>query len=66
MPVLIAHGDADDVIPFEQGERLFALANEPKTFVRMPGSGHTSLTRDGLYPHIWRFLEAHPAETATP
>lgn len=62
MPVLIAHGDADSVIPFEQGERLFALANEPKTFVRMSGSDHVTLTRDGLYDHVWRFLEQHPPE----
>jgi uncharacterized protein len=62
MPVLIAHGDADTVIPFEQGERLFALANEPKTFVRMRGSDHVTLPRDGLYDYIWPFLEQHPAE----
>jgi fermentation-respiration switch protein FrsA (DUF1100 family) len=62
MPVLIAHGDADSVIPFAQGEQLFALANEPKTFVRMPGSDHTTLPRDGLYEHIWTFLDQHPPE----
>ncbi len=62
MPVLIAHGDADTVIPFSQGERLFALANEPKQVVRMPGSDHATLMRDGVYPHIWRFLDQHPGE----
>ena len=62
MPVLVAHGDADEVIPFAHGERLFALANEPKTFVRVPGGTHTSLTRNGLYAHIWTFLDAHPKE----
>lgn len=62
MPVLIAHGDSDGVIPFSHGERMFALANEPKTFVRMPGSDHATLTRDGLYDHIWRFLDEHPPE----
>jgi uncharacterized protein len=61
-PVFIAHGDADSVIPYEQGERLFALANEPKTFLRMPGSDHATLVRDGLYDYIWAFLAAHPAE----
>ena len=62
MPVLIAHGDADTVIPFAHGERLFALANEPKQFLRMPGSDHATLTRDGLYAHVWAFLDRHPAE----
>jgi hypothetical protein len=62
MPVLIAHGDADSVIPFAHGERLFALANEPKEFLRMPGSDHTTLTRDGLYDYIWPFLQQHPPD----
>ena len=61
MPVLIVHGDADTVIPFAQGERLFALAGEPKQFVRMEGSDHATLVRDGIYPHIAQFLAAHPA-----
>ncbi len=56
IPVLIAHGDRDSVIPFAQGQRLFALANAPKTFVRMHGSEHNTLTRDGVYPHYWAFL----------
>lgn len=62
MPVLIVHGDADTVVPFEQGQRLFELANEPKQFVRMPGSDHATLVRDGIYPHIAEFLAQHPAE----
>jgi fermentation-respiration switch protein FrsA (DUF1100 family) len=56
MPVLMIHGDRDSVIPFEQGQRLYALAHGPKTFVRMIGSDHNTLTRDGAYDHIWRFL----------
>ncbi|MEI9904480.1 MAG: hypothetical protein WDN06_11260 [Asticcacaulis sp.] len=32
------------------------MANEPKTFVRMQGSNHSTLTRDGVYPCYWRFL----------
>lgn len=65
MPVLILHGDQDQVIPFEQGERLFQLAPRPRTFVRMVGSNHNTLTRDGAYDHIWRFLDIAPdADTA--
>ncbi len=56
MPLLIAHGDRDSVVPFKEGERLFALANEPKTFIRMRGSEHNTLTRDGIYPIYWKFL----------
>ncbi len=60
MPVLIVHGDRDRVVPFSEGARLFALANEPKQFVRMPGSDHNTLVRDGSYDRIWLFLAAHP------
>lgn len=31
-PVFISHGKRDGLIPFSQGERLFSVANEPKTF----------------------------------
>ena len=39
-PVFIAHGTADSVVPFAQGEALFAAANEPKEFLRIEGADH--------------------------
>lgn len=62
MPLLIAHGDADSVIPIAHGRRLYALASEPKQFLALPGSDHATLARDGLYDHIWTFLDQHQAE----
>jgi fermentation-respiration switch protein FrsA (DUF1100 family) len=41
-PVLIIHGRQDEVIPFWHGERLFALANEPKMKLWVD-SGHNNL-----------------------
>lgn len=61
VPVLVIHGDADEVVPFEQGWALYRTANAPKAFVRMIGSNHSTLTRDGAYDHIWRFLDLPPA-----
>jgi len=55
-PLLIVHGDSDEVIPIAHGEKLFALANEPKTFARIPGGRHATLVHDGLYDHVWAFL----------
>jgi len=63
MPLLIVHGAADSVIPVEMGEQLFSMAHKPKTFVRMAGSDHNTLTRDGLYDHVWRFLGLPVAAT---
>ena len=40
VPLLIQHGDADRVVPFAQGRGLFAMANEPKQMVVIPGGTH--------------------------
>jgi uncharacterized protein len=42
-PVLVLHGDRDTLVPFAMGERLYALVNAPKRFVRFPGLGHNEL-----------------------
>jgi uncharacterized protein len=42
-PVLIVHGEHDGIVPFALGERLYALINAPKRFVRVPGAGHNDL-----------------------
>ncbi len=41
MPWLIVHGDADETVPFAEGERLAKAAREPARFLRIPGTGHT-------------------------
>lgn len=50
-PLLIVHGDSDEVVPIEQGRELFGLANEPKTLFEVKGGSHgNSLARDaGAY-----------------
>jgi fermentation-respiration switch protein FrsA (DUF1100 family) len=40
VPVLIVHGDRDEVIPFNEGKTLFAAANEPKQLLIVPGGDH--------------------------
>jgi uncharacterized protein len=42
-PVLIVHGDRDNVVPIESGEQLYALIAGPKRFLRVPGAGHEDL-----------------------
>lgn len=55
-PVLVLHGQRDGVIPFSQGEALFALANPPKRFIRFPEGNHENLPAHGSVPEIRRFL----------
>ena len=59
VPLLILHGDRDDVVPYEQGRRLFDAANEPKTFYRIRGARHNDTYIVGGQPYFdaWaRFL----------
>lgn len=36
-PILVMHSPDDDIIPFEQGERLFEAAPDPKKFMELSG-----------------------------
>jgi uncharacterized protein len=40
VPVLIVHGDHDEIIPLAMGRRLFAAANSPKDLYIIPGAHH--------------------------
>jgi fermentation-respiration switch protein FrsA (DUF1100 family) len=52
-PLLILHGERDAVVPLALGERLFAAAQEPKRFVRLPDARHSEvLERGGLAPTL--------------
>lgn len=58
-PVFIAHGTADEIIPFSHGEQLFAAANEPKEFLRMEGVTHNILLGDALCVPLAAFLRRY-------
>jgi uncharacterized protein len=57
-PLLIMHGARDPTIPLRFGERLFALAHEPKQFVRFPEGGHNDLGDFGAVETARRFIDA--------
>lgn len=50
-PLLVVHGNKDQVVPVAQGKELFGLANEPKTLFEVKDGSHgDSLSRDkGAY-----------------
>ena len=57
-PLLVIHGEADEVVPFAQGRAVFDAAPEPKTFVTLRGSRHYDL--EAAWTDYWaawrRFL----------
>jgi hypothetical protein len=61
-PLLVLHGDQDEVVPFAHGRAVFEQANEPKTFFRIPGARHndTYLVGGDSYWEAWEgFLARH-------
>lgn len=60
-PLLICHGDADRVIPFSHGEKLFAAApTSQKWFVRHAGGDHNDPPPEEFHQALDAFLEALP------
>jgi uncharacterized protein len=57
-PLLIMHGTDDPAIPIKFGERLFALAREPKQFVRIDKGGHENLDHFGAIEIARHFIDA--------
>lgn len=55
-PVLIIHGEADDIVPIRYGRALFEAAREPKEAAWVPGGGHEDLADFGLRRIVFDFL----------
>ena len=55
-PLLIQHGDADAIIPVDHGRALFALANEPKELVVLPGQGHDAIHEESVWAREADFI----------
>jgi fermentation-respiration switch protein FrsA (DUF1100 family) len=57
-PLLVLHSDTDEVIPYAQGQAVFAAAPEPKTFFTIRGRRHYDM--DAGWSDYWtawrRFL----------
>ncbi|MGJ5070868.1 alpha/beta hydrolase [Bradyrhizobium oligotrophicum] len=57
VPLLIMHGERDPAISIRFGERLFALAHDPKRFVRFPNGGHNDLDLFGATETAKSFID---------
>ena len=63
VPLLVLHGERDEIVPFAQGRRVFAAAPEPKRFYAIPGAGHNDtylVGGDAYWDAVRDFLETLP------
>ncbi len=51
-PVLVLHGDQDDIVPFVQGKMVFDAALEPKEFYTIRGAKHNNTFTVGGDPYF--------------
>ena len=60
LPLLVVHGDADEVVPYSHGEALFNRYEGEKEFIRLEGVGHNDLwprANGEVIPAIVEFAE---------
>ena len=60
VPLLLIHGEADNIIPIRFGRRLFETAKEPKEAHFIAGAGHNDLFEHGLTDIVLDFLARLP------
>jgi uncharacterized protein len=62
VPILVAHADQDEIVPFQQGQQLFAAARDPKRFYRITGARHNgAMGADRVLDVITSFARAEVA-----
>jgi fermentation-respiration switch protein FrsA (DUF1100 family) len=63
-PLLVVHGEADEVIPVAMGRAVYAAGNAPKELVTFPGAGHSDHHLYGSSEEIYRWIESLSREHA--
>ncbi|MEW5962986.1 MAG: alpha/beta fold hydrolase [Pseudomonadota bacterium] len=63
-PLLVVHGEADNVIPVAMGRAVHAAATGPKEIVTFPRAGHSDHHLYGSYEAIFDWLERLEAARA--
>ncbi len=56
-PVLILHGTKDLVVPYEEGQKLFAAIKSKKRLVTIEDAGHLHFGEDFVVERVREFLE---------
>lgn len=68
VPLLVLHGDRDEIVPIEQGRRVFDAAPQPKKFITIAGAGHNDtyiVGGENYFRQLQEFIDqtaqaAHP------
>src|SRR4029077_11609717 len=55
LPILVVHGELDELIPFAQGLAIYNRADHPKTFVALRDAGHNYPSL-AILPQVEAFL----------
>lgn len=58
-PLMLLHGDRDDIVPIEMAHELFAAADAPKRFYPIKGAGHNdtvSIGGDAYFAALKEFI----------
>ena len=59
VPILVMHGEKDDVVPFSMGKELFEKANSPKQSYFTPDDDHMMEFNSSLLKNIKDFIEKY-------
>jgi fermentation-respiration switch protein FrsA (DUF1100 family) len=60
IPLLVLHGDRDEVVPFSQGKKVYDAAPQPKTFYTIGGARHNDtyiIGGDSYFEALRRHIE---------
>jgi hypothetical protein len=56
-PLLQSHSEADEIVEYAYGQKLFEAANQPKQFITLRGLGHNDPQTPAYYDELVRFLD---------
>jgi len=65
-PLLVIHGEDDEIIPVAMGRAVYAAANGPKELITFPGAGHSDHHLYGSGEEVFRWIDAIAGDAARP
>jgi fermentation-respiration switch protein FrsA (DUF1100 family) len=59
MPILLFHGEKDEVIPAAHSRTLLKAVSAPSKAVFFPGTGHNDFDTAAISEHVLDFAHTH-------